>query len=67
MLKQLWRSWERFFIQPQTPVNERRVRSFLLLFLSLLTLACILVGLFNILYDTNTIAKMREKRSFRVR
>jgi hypothetical protein len=48
MLKQLWRSWERFFIQPQIPVNERRVRSFLLLFLSLLTLACILVGLFNI-------------------
>jgi hypothetical protein len=52
MLKQLWHSWERFFIQPQIPVNERRVRSFLLLFLSLLTLACILVGLFNILYGT---------------
>ena len=50
MVKRIWRSWERLFIQPQTPVNERRVRSFLLLFLSLLTLACTFVGLFNLLY-----------------
>lgn len=51
MLKRILCSWERLFIQPQTPVNERRVRSFLLLFLSLLTLACMFVGLFNLLYD----------------
>lgn len=51
MIKRVWRSWERLFIQPQTPVNERRVRSFLLLFLSFLTLACTFVGLFNLLYS----------------
>jgi len=50
MLKRILYSWERLFIQSQTPVSERRVRSFLLLFLSLLTLACTLVGLFNLLY-----------------
>ncbi len=51
MLKRILCSWEQLFIQPQTPVSERRVRSFLLLFLSLLTLACIVVGLFNTLYN----------------
>ena len=51
MIKRIWRSWERLFIQPQTPISERRVRSFLLLFLSFLTLACTVVGLFNLLYS----------------
>lgn len=50
MLKHIWRSWERLFIPQHAPVNERRMRSFLLLFLSLLTLACLIVALFNLFY-----------------
>ena len=46
-------AWERLFTQPQMPLEERRRRGFLALFLGLLTPALTLVGLFNQLGGTS--------------